>query len=73
VQRVADHWKLDRSLVNPISSASLNQPARRPKRTGFVLDKAIRDLGYAPHSFEEGLLIVEKQLKEHSTNSDTDR
>lgn len=71
VQRVADHWKLDKSLINPISSASLNQPARRPKRTGFVLDKAIRELGYAPHSFEEGLFIVEKQLNAASTASDS--
>ncbi len=62
VQQVADHWKLDRSLIRPISSASLNQVAARPQRTGFVLDKAITELGYRPHSFAEGLAIIDRQL-----------
>jgi dTDP-4-dehydrorhamnose reductase len=63
VGRVADYWQLDRSVVSEISSASLNQTARRPVKTGFVLDKAIKDLGYAPHSFEEGLQLFDKQIK----------
>lgn len=63
VERVADYFKLDKSLINPISSASLNQPAKRPPVTGFKLNKVINDLGYNPHSFEEGLAIVEQQIK----------
>lgn len=63
VRKVADYWKLDQSFINEISSASLNQAAKRPVKTGFVLDKAIKDLGYNPHSFEEGLLILEQQMK----------
>jgi dTDP-4-dehydrorhamnose reductase len=62
VRKVADYWKLDDSFINEISSASLNQAAKRPVKTGFVLDKAIKDLGYNPHSFEEGLLILEQQM-----------
>lgn len=62
VRKVADYWKLDYSLVNEISSESLNQTAKRPVKTGFVLDKAIKDLGYNPHSFEEGLVILEQQM-----------
>jgi dTDP-4-dehydrorhamnose reductase len=62
VRKVADYWKLDQSYINEISSASLNQTAKRPVKTGFVLDKAIKDLGYNPHSFEEGLLILEQQM-----------
>lgn len=62
VERVADFWGLDKSLVNPTSSAVLNQRAKRPPRTGFVLDKAIRDLGYHPRSFEEGLALVAESL-----------
>ena len=60
---VADHWKLDRSLITPIKTASLNQAAKRPPRTGFILDKAKRILGYVPHSFSEGLKIMSEQLK----------
>lgn len=65
VYRVADFWKLDKSLVNPIKSDTLNQPAKRPPRTGFILTKAIKELDYKPHSFEEGLEIVNEQLRTH--------
>jgi len=63
VGRVADFWHLDRSLMHEISSESLNQSAKRPVRTGFILDKTITDLGYNPRSFEEGLAIVDQQLR----------
>jgi len=62
VQAVADFYSLDKSLIIPISSASLNQAAKRPAKTGFILDKAVADLGYSPHSFIDGLKIMDKQL-----------
>lgn len=68
VGRVADFWKLDRSFIQPISANSLNQTAKRPKKTGFILDKTIRELGYNPRSFEEGLEIVSNQLKKRNIN-----
>jgi dTDP-4-dehydrorhamnose reductase len=63
---VADYFHLDKSFVNPVTSAELNQAAKRPPRTGFVLDKAMRDLDYRPHSFKEGLDIIAQQLKKGS-------
>lgn len=63
VARVADFWNLDKGLIKEISAETLNQTAKRPVRTGFVLDKTIRDLGYAPHSFEEGLALLATQLQ----------
>ena len=63
VQQVADFWKLDKSLINPVSSKTLSQPAKRPPKTGFILDKAIRELGYKPHSFMEGLAVLEQQME----------
>ncbi len=63
VEAVADHWLLEKSYICKESSASLQQQAMRPKRTGFILDKAYDKLGYTPHSFGEGLAIVDKQLK----------
>ncbi|GAB4145172.1 MAG: dTDP-4-dehydrorhamnose reductase [Bacteroidia bacterium] len=63
VYRVADFWKLDKSLVTPSRSDTIKQPAKRPPRTGFILDKAMRELNYKPHSFEEGLAILDEQLK----------
>ncbi len=62
VGKVADYWHLDKSLINEISAETLNQTAKRPARTGFILDKTIRELGYNPHSFEEGLQILDQQL-----------
>lgn len=66
VRKVADYWGLDQSFINEISSASLNQTAKRPIRTGFVLDKTIKDLDYRPHSFEEGLVILDQQMKKYN-------
>lgn len=63
VHKVADFWKLDKSLVTPSKSDTLNQAAKRPPYTGFVIDKARKELGYAPHTFEEGLEILDAQLK----------
>ena len=62
VAAVADFWKLDKSLIRQVSSDTLSQAAPRPARTGFVLDKARRVLGYMPHSFDEGLALVDQQL-----------
>lgn len=66
VRAIARFWKLDASLIGAVSSATLNQPAKRPPRTGFIIEKAMRELGYQPHSFEEGLMLVEKQIREES-------
>ncbi len=63
VRKVADFYQLDKSLINEVDSASLNQAAKRPLKTGFILDKAMTELNYHPHSFEEGLEMVDKQLK----------
>jgi dTDP-4-dehydrorhamnose reductase len=62
VLKVAEYWNLDSNLINPISADSLNQAAKRPKRTGFILDKSKNILGYNPKSFEEGIAIVDAQL-----------
>lgn len=63
VYQVADFWKLDKSHITPSKSTTLNQPAKRPPRTGLNIDKAKKELGYNPHSFMEGLKILDEQLK----------
>lgn len=62
VAKVADFWSLDKKLINEISADTLNQTAKRPKKTGFILDKSMTELNYNPHSFEEGLALVRRQL-----------
>jgi dTDP-4-dehydrorhamnose reductase len=61
--KVADHYGLDKTLIHATDSSTLNQPARRPPRTGFIIEKAKRELGYVPTSFEKSLGILDKQLR----------
>lgn len=62
VERVGAFFQLDTSVVTAVKSDSLGQPAKRPPRTGFILDKARTDLGYAPRGFEAGLEVLREQL-----------
>lgn len=62
VQRVADYFGLSMENVARIDSASLNQPAKRPPITGFDLSKSRKELGYEPHSFDQGIQIIYEQF-----------
>lgn len=63
VERIAKYYGKSTDNLSRITTATLNQKAVRPPRTGFVLDKSINELGYKPHSFEECLTIIDQQLK----------
>ena len=69
LERMADFYGCDKSIINRISTATLNQKAKRPPKTGFILDKSINELAYQPHSFEEGLAIVEQQILEQKNHN----
>jgi dTDP-4-dehydrorhamnose reductase len=60
--RTADFFGLNKSLIEATTSDVFKQPARRPLKTGFSVEKARRELGYSPHSFDEGLAVVKQQL-----------
>lgn len=53
--KTADYLGLDKSHLKKVTAASFSEPAKRPPRTGFVIDKAREQLGFNPISFEEGL------------------
>lgn len=59
----AEFWKLNDALILPAKSSDINQPAMRPPITGFIIEKARKELGYHPHTFLEGLQIMDEQLK----------
>lgn len=63
VERIAKHYGNSIENLNKISTATLKQKAGRPPKTGFILDKSRKELGYNPHSFEECLTIIDQQLK----------
>jgi dTDP-4-dehydrorhamnose reductase len=52
---VAEYLNLDATLINKVEEKDLDQPARRPLKTGFNISKAKNDLDYQPISFKEGL------------------
>lgn len=60
--QVANYLNLDTKLFEKVDASSFKQPAQRPAKTGFVIDKAERELGFTPRSFEEGLKLVIEQL-----------
>jgi len=51
----ADYLHLDKSLMTKVNADTFTQPAKRPLRTGFIIDKAKKELGYQPISFKEAL------------------
>lgn len=59
--KTADFFGLDKSLITRTDSTKFTQPAKRPPRTGFIIEKAKTNLGYQPHSFDEGIRIVAEQ------------
>lgn len=63
VQTVAREWLLDSTLIKRASTDFVNQRAKRPPRTGFIISKAQKELGYEPHSFVESLRRMEVQMK----------
>ncbi|UII21316.1 SDR family oxidoreductase [Fulvivirga ligni] len=58
----AKFFELDSSLIHRTDGSKFQQTAKRPPKTGFIIDKAKNDLGYNPHSFEEGLAVLKSQL-----------
>lgn len=59
----ADFFGLDKSLINKTDSSKFKQTAARPLKTGFIIEKAKRQLGYTPHTFREGLEVIGNQFK----------
>ena len=53
--QTANLFNLDKSHIEKVDAATFKQPGRRPPKTGFIIDKARKDLGYEPVSFTEGL------------------
>ncbi|PQJ69597.1 SDR family oxidoreductase [Polaribacter butkevichii] len=54
-QEIADTFNLDKNLIKPISTSTLNQTAPRPAKTGFDLSKTNKVLEFYPKSFKEDL------------------
>ena len=60
--QTANYFQLNPQLLDKVDAKTFTQPAKRPAKTGFIIDKAVKDLGFQPHSFAEGLEIVAKEI-----------
>lgn len=60
--RIARAFSLDASLITPIKTAQLRQPAHRPLRSGLITLKAEVELGIHPSTIEQGLAVLKNQL-----------
>jgi len=60
---IANYFNLDESLIEETNSHEFQQPAIRPMRTGFIIEKAKSVLGYEPRSFEDGLGLINQQME----------
>jgi dTDP-4-dehydrorhamnose reductase len=69
-KRTAKLLGLDPALVVPVTSSAFAQPALRPPRTGFIIEKAKKELGFEPVSFEEGLRLTFNSSSAHSHSAE---
>lgn len=53
--QTADHLQLDSTLIKKVTADNFSQPARRPLRTNFIIEKAKKELGFQPVNFQTGL------------------
>jgi dTDP-4-dehydrorhamnose reductase len=60
--KTANYYGLNEKLIQKADSSTFQQAAKRPMRTGFILDKAHRELGYQPRSFDQGIALMAKQV-----------
>jgi len=60
--RIADYFGLDKNLITAITTEELNQPAKRPLKSGLVILKAETELGYKPHTIIESLAVMKKEI-----------
>ncbi|MEH0157839.1 SDR family oxidoreductase [Limibacter armeniacum] len=58
--RTAEYFGLDKSLISPTNASQFVEVGKRPLKTGFNIRKAQTQLGYEPHSFEEGIRIMQE-------------
>lgn len=58
----AEFFGLDLSLIKKTDSFKFTQPAKRPLKTGFNIEKARKELGFDPKTFRTAIGILSKQI-----------
>jgi len=58
---VAKVLDLNVDLIESVTSDTFPEPVRRAKKSGLFIDKAIRELNYTPHRFEDAVQLSFKK------------
>jgi dTDP-4-dehydrorhamnose reductase len=53
--KTADFCGFDSTKIEKVTADNFTQPAKRPAKTGFKIDKAKLNLGFLPTSFDKAL------------------
>lgn len=61
--KIADTLSLKKSLISPIKTSEFNQPAERPLKSGFIIEKAQKELKFNPTSLVNSILKIDKQMQ----------
>lgn len=61
----ADYFGLDKKGIIESDGSKFTQKAQRPPKTGFIIEKSKKDLGYSPRSFKEGIALLAQQIKKY--------
>ena len=55
---VANLLNINPSVIEQVTAATFKEPAKRPAKTGFIITKAVKELGFVPVKLEDGVRRV---------------
>jgi dTDP-4-dehydrorhamnose reductase len=55
---IAKHLNLNETLLEPVDASTFTQLGIRPLKTGFMIDRAVKELGYEATAFEKALSLI---------------
>lgn len=67
----AKTWGLDGSLITPVATIELNEPAQRPPRTYLPINKAVSELDFQAHDLQKGLQFLHSEIESYPQNNDS--
>lgn len=60
--KIASHFDLDPSLIEPVTTDQLQQAAPRPLKAGLKIERIVEELGVQALGVDEGLRVVKSQM-----------
>ena len=67
--KIAKHFDLDPSLIEPVTTDQLQQTAPRPLRAGLKMERTVEELGVEAVGVDEGLRVVKDQMMEEDNGT----